>query len=120
MIHPLSISFVSSSHLIEVVLLYLVVKLLGKFLVPSVDIMSLRLMDASFTTLSESFLATIDATNERLLSSMCEVVLYQILLESKSLIACFTLEVLLDLMFFHMALQTVFSLESTFAAKYVT
>ena len=108
-----------SSYLIVVSLRYLVHLIAMLVIVKAsfAGVVNKGLVDASFASLPECLLAAVNATNKRFLPSMGEIMLYQILLQSKTFIALFALEVLLDFVFFHVSLKAILSFETTFATK---
>ena len=77
-------------------------------------------MHAAFALLTEPLITAINATPERFLTSMRELVLNQILLKSKRLLAMFAFPFLLNIMLLHVPLQAIFCCEYGIAAPHFT
>jgi hypothetical protein len=74
-------------------------------------------MNTPFASLSESFRASINFALEWFLTSMSKIMLYQILLKCKMLIALITNPFFINFVNFHVSLQTILGFEDLGAAQ---
>lgn len=78
------------------------------------------LVNATLTSLSESFCAPINEALEWPLISVSVIVFNKVLLQSKTLAALVAHPLLFDLMYLHVALETILCLKDFIASGYVT
>lgn len=77
-------------------------------------------MNASLTSLTKCFCASVDAAYKWLLTRVCEIMFYKILLKCKMFSALVADPFFVYFVDFHMALKTVFSLKILLTSKYIT